>query len=205
MKKSNAILVIMLLSIMNFGLKAQKISVVKGDLGLLKNEKLLNVEFAYDKMAIGQLPTESEYTAKKVKEHNDKTPGKGDQWLVEWNDNKPIKFEPSFIEGFTKATKKFKVVMGKKESSARYTLLISTTFLEIGFTGWSYANKAAEINLLITIYEGNDREKEIAVINVEGAQSTKGDYSYTSGVRIASAYTTAGLSLGKFLVKQVYK
>ncbi|MCX6245866.1 MAG: hypothetical protein NTU98_14315 [Bacteroidetes bacterium] len=204
MKKLFAIQVIILFVLMTFNLHAQKIEVVKGDLSILKSEKLLNAEFTYDQMAIGQLPNEAEYTAKKVKEHNDKEPGKGNQWLTEWNDNKPIKFEPAFITSFNKYTKKYGVVIGKKETSAKYTVKVSTIFLEIGFTGWSYANKPSEINLLFTFYEGNNPEKEIAVVRINGVKSTAGDYSYTSGVRIASAYTEAGKAFGKYMAKTVY-
>ncbi len=204
MKKTYAIQVIILFLLMGFNLNAQKIEVIKGDLSFLKSVKLLNVEFNYDKMTVGQLPSEGEYTAKKVKETNDKEAGKGDQWLTEWNDNKTIKFEPAFITSFNKALKKYGVTLGKKETSAKYTLNVSTTFMEIGFTGWSYAKKNSELHLLLTFYEGNNHDKEIAVVKLVDVPGTAGDYSYTSGVRIASAYTQAGKSFGKYLVK-VYK
>jgi hypothetical protein len=204
MKKTYAIHVVVLLVLMTLNLRAQKFQVVKGDLGFLKNEKLLNVEFSWDKMAVGTLPTEAEYTAKKVKEHNDKEPGKGDKWLIEWNDNKSIKFAPSFITNFNKNVKKYGVVMGENETTAKYTVNVSTTFLEIGFTGWSYAKKNAEINLVITFYEGTNHEKELATVKVDGVPGVTGDYSYTSGVRIGSAYIEAGKQFGKFLAKTVY-
>jgi hypothetical protein len=203
MKKTYAIQVIIIFILMTFNLNAQKVEVVKGDLRFLKNEKLLNVEFSYDKMTIGELP--SEYTAKKVKEHNDKEPGKGDQWLTEWNDNKTIKFEPAFISSFMKATKKYGVTIGKNEASAKYTVNVSTVFMEIGFTGWSVAKKDSEIHLVLTFYEGNNHDKEIATVNLTESKGNAGDYSYTSGVRIAAAYTEAGKSFGKFLDSKVYK
>jgi hypothetical protein len=205
MKRNLFLFAILLLLTAGIEVQGQKITLESGSLAQIKNEKSLNFEFAFDKMAIGELATEAEYTERKVKEHNDKEPGKGDQWLVEWNDNKTILFGPSLVTAFNKMVKKAGVTGNEGETGAKYTFLVTTTFIEIGFTGWSYANKPSEVNLTITVYEGANRDKEIAVLKLEGAKSTEGDYSYTSGRRIASAYKTAGYGLGKFLMKNAFK
>ena len=205
MKKNLSFIIIFLFLSFSGTLKAQSFNVISGDLSQLKNDNSLNVEFTFDHMAIGQMSSEADYIAKKVKEHNDKVPGKGDKWLTEWNDNKTNLFAPGFLTFFNKAIKKYKVVADRNLPQAKYTMVVNTTFLEIGFSGWSYANKAAEIRLELTFYEGNSLGKMIGKMTVQGLYGSTSDYSYTSGVRIASAYQVAGLAIGKYLAKKVYK
>lgn len=207
MKKGLLFFALLILSV-TISLKGQEdtqVLLVSGELTPLKGEKSLNVVFSYDNMVVGILPSESAYIDKKVKEHNDAFPGKGDKWLAEWNSNKSTLWEPGFLIPFNKAIKKYGVVAEKNATAAKYTMLVSTTFLEIGFTGWSYAKKDAEVELDITVYEGSDRESAIAKLAVKNIYGKQGDYSFTSGIRISSAYEMAGKKLGKFIVQRVYK
>ena len=67
---------------------AQENALVSGNLDFLKQEKVFYIDFSYDQMAVGDFRTESDYINKKVAEQNNAEPGKGDKWLVKWNQKK---------------------------------------------------------------------------------------------------------------------
>jgi len=70
---------------------AQLKSFKSPDIEEMKKEKIINLEFSFDSMAIVdpevRYKSEEEYIQRKVKEHNEEKPGKGDEWQVEWNQN----------------------------------------------------------------------------------------------------------------------
>ena len=204
MKTKSSFLFLFIIICIAMNLKGQDIRLQSGDLQPLKQEKKINLIYSFDKMAIGELKSEAEYIARKIKEHNDQEPGKGDKWVIEWHDNKTLLFERSFELSLNTCLKKYDVVAEQNEQSAKYTIRINTIFLEPGWSGWAVAHKNSEILLEITIYKTQDKEKTIGKISLH-SYGKAGDYSSTSGIRISSAYESAGKILGKYLCKSVYK
>jgi hypothetical protein len=182
----------------------QDIRLTSGNLGSLKSESQFNLIYSYENMAVGEFSKEADYKDKKINEYNTKTPGKGDKWGVDWEDNKKNMWEPAFEMMFNKTLKKFKVNATPNNSQSKYTIVVHTVFLEIGFTGWSYANKASEIHLEIAVYSNDNMDTPLATMTIR-AQGSASDYSSTSGVRISSAYSLAGKGLGKLFLKYAYK
>ncbi len=204
MKTKSSFLFLFIFICISMNLKGQEIRLRSGDLQPLKKEKKINLSYSFDKLVIGELKSEAEYIAKKIKEHNDAEPGKGDKWLSEWHDNKVLLFERSFELSLNKMLKKHGVLAEKNGQSAKYTMNINTIFIEPGWSGWAFAHKNSEIDLEVTIYATQDKEKTIGKISIHSLGAAD-DHSSTSGIRISSAYAAAGKILGKYFHKHVYK
>jgi hypothetical protein len=174
---------------------AQEVDMTKGDLSILKGETTINIEFTYEKMAVGDFSKEADYIKKKTEELNAKEPGSGDIWAIKWAEDKKQKFEPKFILGFTNLSKM------TVSADAKYTLIFNTRFLEPGYSiGVSKRN--AGIDGSVTIVETAKREKKLIVLSVEkpGENMFRGA-AFDAGSRIADAYYLSGQKIGKFILK----
>lgn len=174
-------------------LQAQKLKLTEGDLSSLKDETSINFEFTYDNMSVGKFDTEKEYVEKKTEEYNKKETGRGDNWAKNWVSDRQARYEPKFIELFTKAS-------GMPESkSAKYTIIFKTKFTEPGFN-IGIVRKNAKIDGEAVIVETANKKKVIAVISVDNALGrTFGGYDFDTGLRIGEAYADAGKALGKYM------
>jgi hypothetical protein len=63
---------------------SQKIKLIEGDVSVLKGQKSVTTEFAYDNMSVGKFPKEADYVAQKKKDLNAKETGRGDKWEQTW-------------------------------------------------------------------------------------------------------------------------
>src|SRR5215207_9669105 len=123
----------------SFGVSAQRIKLVEGDLSALKNEQKINTEFTYDNMKVGKYPKEADYIADKTASLNKKEPGRGDTWAKAWVSDRKDRFEPKFNELFEKSS-------GMSVSKdAKYTLIFKTITTEPGYN-IAISRKNAEIN-----------------------------------------------------------
>ncbi len=91
--------------------QAQKIKVTKGDLGFLKGQTEVLVEYDYSNMAVGKFDKEEDYLAKKVAEYNEKNPGTGDEWAEKWEADREGRFHPMFEELLNNYTAKRQTVI----------------------------------------------------------------------------------------------
>ncbi|MEO5892556.1 MAG: hypothetical protein ABIQ31_20080 [Ferruginibacter sp.] len=175
---------------------AQKLKLTDGDLSVLKDETSINFEFAYDNMAVGKFDTEKEYIDKKTAEYNKKEAGRGDNWAKSWVNDRQSRFEPKFIELFTKASE------WSQSKTAKYTIIFKTKFTEPGYN-IGIVRKNAKIDADAVIVETANKSKVIATITVENALGrTFGGYDFDTGDRIGEAYADAGKALGKFIKKK---
>lgn len=174
---------------------AQEVDLTKGDLSFLKGEKTINIEFTFEKMAVGDFGKEADYIKKKTEEYNTKESGSGDIWARKWEEDKQKKIPEKFILGITAQTKM------TVSPDARYTLIFNTKALEPGYSvGVSKRN--AGIDGTVTIVETTNRSKRLAVLSVErpGENMFRGA-AFDAGSRIADAYFLSGQKIGKFIVK----
>lgn len=181
------------------GTSAQRIKLVSGDLSFLKGEKTVSIEYDYSQMAVGKFKTEEEYLDKKSQEYNKKEPGKGDEWVKSWKNDRSSRFQPKFEELLNKYTENLGLEFRGGVSKTGIVMLVKTTFTEPGYN--VYVSRApAKINLeLIFKKDGT----ELATITLVGAPgSIYGGYDFDTGVRIAEAYAKAGKELGKFIAKK---
>lgn len=182
----------------------QKITILEGNLGFLKGQKILNVEYDYSNCSVGKFKTEQEYLDKKTAEYNEKEPGKGDTWRESWESDRAAKFEPMFEELFNKNTDKLELYTGN-EKEAKYKMIVRTTFVEPGFNIY-VTKKPASIDLVIDFVETADPNKVICkIVSKANPGRSMGYNDMDTGIRISEAYALAGKKLGAFITKNVVK
>lgn len=175
--------------------KAQKLKLTSGDLSALKDQTSMNFEFTYDNMSVGKFDNEKDYIEKKTEDYNKKEAGRGDNWAKSWVNDRQARFEPKFIELFTKASEM------SESKTAKYTLRFKTTSTEPGFNIVIH-RKNAKVDGIVEIVETANKKNVIATISVDNALGrTFGGYDYDTGLRIAEAYADAGKALGKYVKK----
>ena len=204
--RTKVIIILVLITINVFGQGASDFEYIHGDLGFLKNEKIINVEFRWDSMTIGEFKTEAEYIAKKVVEHNAASPGKGDAWLKEWEGNKTQFFEPGFVEGMNDKFKKTRQLQFEQNNKdANYTMLVHTTFIERGNKGdpiMGFGSVPAEIIMEVKFINHSDSNKITADLKIHAAEAVI-DYNYTSQTTLYRSYLQTGKRFSKYLIKEV--
>lgn len=191
MKKISVVTVLVGLMI-SYNSFAQKVTLIDGSIAALKGEKKVNIQFVYDGMGVGSFADEKDYVEKKKKEYNEKEPGRGELWEKAWLGDRKNRFEPQFIELFSKHSG----IIAGNYPDAKYTLVFKTTFTEPGFNIY-IARKNANINGVATIVETTSK-KQLAEYRMNKAPGrTFGQQDYDSGTRVQEAYATAGKGLGK--------
>jgi len=182
--------------------KAQKINIVEGDLGFLKGESVVNLEYDYSDMSVGKFENEEDYIAKKKAEYNEKEPGRGDQWEESWYEDRGTRFQPMFEELLNKYTGKKGIAFSQHEDDAKYTLKLHTTFTEPGFNVY-ITRKNAEINAEVTIYETANPDNVLCKIDMRRCPGrSMGMDDYDTGGRIKEAYAKCGKEFGKLIAKK---
>jgi hypothetical protein len=125
--------------------------------------------------------------------------GKGKKWEESWKADRPNRFEPKFELLFNENTSGVKV--DSKAGTAKYKVLVHTTFIEPGFNV-GVTRKPAFINAEIIFTEADG--KEVAVITVQNCPGRDAmGFDYDTGYRIEEAYAKLGKSLAAFLNKQI--
>ncbi len=202
MKLKNYMLVALMLLTASAGF-AQKIKVTQGKLDFLKDQKTINVIYAYDNMAVGKYAKEQEYVDDKVNDYNEKEAGKGDQWKENWVADRSAKYEPQFEELMNKELEKYDVVVGNYPD-AEYTLVLNTLFTEPGFNV-GVMRKPAYVNLEAVFVKTGAPQEAIAVVKIDKApgRDVMG-FDYDAGYRIQEAYAKAGKELAQYINKTVY-
>lgn len=188
-----ATLLVMTAACLSLNALAQKIKLKEGSLDALKSETSINIEFTYDNMAVGKFDKEADYINKKKSEYNAKEAGRGDRWEKAWIDDRKNRFEPNFIELFTKHSEL------SENKKAKYTLIFHTTFTEPGFNVY-VTRKNASIDAEVLIVETANKSNVIAKLTLDNApgRNFMGN-DWDTGERISESYAKAGKSLGKYI------
>lgn len=197
MKKSFFIAVTLFL----FGLsvQAQKVKKLEGDVAELAGVKKMNVVFTYNNVTVGRY-SEADYVVKKTDEYNKKEAGRGEKWRESWENDKPARFQPQFIELFEKNCD---FALGKYPTE-KYTMAINTSRIEPGFNIY-ITRKNAEIDIDVEIIETASK-RLVAAYKMTGAPGrTFGGNDFDTGTRIEESYAKAGKEMGKFIQKEMGK
>ncbi len=183
---------------------AQKVKLVYGKLDFLKGQKVIKVEYDYEKMTVGKM-SETKYIAKKVKGYNEDEAGKGDKWEKAWFNDREDRFQPKFEELINKYLDKAGVTVSPTSEDAKYVLILKTTFTEPGYN-IGISRKSAYINATAIFVEKDNHEKILAKIEIaKSPGATAFGYDFDTGQRISEAYAKCGKSLGGFLTKKAFK
>ncbi len=182
---------------------AQKFTEGDESLAFLKGETSLNLEYRYDNMMVGKI-TEEEYKKEKIADFNSKQPGKGERWAEKWVNSREMVYEPMFEELINKLLFKGKtgVTAGKKQSNAKYTLVVKTTMMEPGFNA-VVMKVDPQCNFEFEIVE-NATKKVMAkaeLKRVMGIVMNDNDWAFDPSNRIKECYAKAGKVWGKKLAK----
>lgn len=195
MKIFSAIGGLALLLVFTTNAHAQKLKVIEGSVSGLKTESSVAYQFTYDNMKVGKFDKEEDYIAQKKEDYNKKESGRGDTWAKEWVSDRQDRFEPKFKELFEKYSEK------TENKSAKYTLIVKTTFTEPGYNVgvWRHpAELAGEVWVVETANPSNVAAK-ISFEKVPG--STFGGFDYDTGTRLSEAYGLLGKALAKLINK----
>ncbi|UYQ91361.1 hypothetical protein MKQ68_14805 [Chitinophaga horti] len=180
-------------------LMAQKIKVVSGDVAAFKNIDTFNTVFTYNNLKVGKEGDEKNYIDRKKADYNKKEAGKGDAWEKAWKEDRSSRYEPKFNELFSKTSEH----AAGDFKTARYTLLVNTTFIEPGFNVGIHRERA-RVDTEITLVETANPTKELVKFTVDDTPG--GDvfgFDYDSGVRISEAYALTGKALAKYISKKI--
>jgi hypothetical protein len=191
MRKSIQFVLLAMALLMANSMYAQRVKVKSGSLDVLKDQKSVNVEFTYDNMTVGKFDNEKAYVDKKTADYNKSEAGKGDTWAKNWVNDRKERYEPKFIELFSKASDK------TVDDDAKYTIIFHTVHTEPGFN-IGVMRKNAYIDAEVTVVETKNRNKEIAKLTITDipGQDVVG-FDFDTGWRISEAYAKAGKTLGK--------
>tara|TARA_Y100000782_G_C10187624_1_gene267730 strand:- start:8185 stop:8778 length:594 start_codon:yes stop_codon:yes gene_type:complete len=194
MKKATLLMALSLL--MTLSISAQRINVVEGKPNFLKGQRFINIEFDYSDMTVGK-KTEEAYVNEKVSEKNAKEAGEGDKWLESWTSSRESRYEPKFIELFSK----YSPVKITPEEEQEYTLIVHTFFTDPGFN-IGIKKRPSMVSFEYIFVETANPDNVVAILKQERVPGSQvAGFDYDVGSRIAESYAKGGKSLSKMLAK----
>lgn len=169
-------------------------------MGFLKQEQVVNVEYDYSTMGVGEFPKEEDYLSKRAAELEAKEPGRGEKWRVAWVEDRSRRFQPKFELLLNEMMKdrRAAVRFGAYEQ-ATYTLVLKTTQTE---PGWNVGimRHPAFIDAEAVFVETRNRQNQVAVVSIVRSPGADAwGFDFDTGTRLAEAYAKAGKELGKLI------
>lgn len=181
-----------------FGMNAQKIKLIEGDINFLKGQDVLGVAFTYDENLKVGSGTETEYMEKKMADADEDNPDGGEAWKEAWYADRTEHFQPKFIALFEKGLVKKDVVLLENDDTPKYTMIVNTTFIEPGFNV-GMASKKAEVSMDITFVETSNHQNILAAYRI---LKSPGTAMYDLGARVGESYAKAAKAFSKLLLKE---
>jgi hypothetical protein len=180
-----------------------------GDISVLKGQEEVNLQFDYSNMAVGKFKTEDAYVDSKKADLNKHKAGSGDDWAEKWKNDKTEKYQPGFERGMNMVFERFNFKARENAVTAKYTLVVHTTFLEIGTSSVvSYGfgpvgHKEAYISVSVDLVETENPSKVLATIEMKKENTEyQGTWSdVDTGSRVQGSYQRAGEDLAGFIYK----
>ncbi|MGE5424075.1 MAG: hypothetical protein ACM3N9_01855 [Syntrophothermus sp.] len=186
-----------------FTVSAQKLT--SGNFKMLKGEKVINLQYDYDNMAVGKFKKEQDYVTDGIADRNKKKAGSGDEWGKKWVSDRNERFEPRFETNLNDAIIKNDVMCKKDAKDAKYTLIVKTLFTEPGFNV-GVMRQDAWIKMVVDVVETANPVTVLGSMEMKKLPSKNMfELDYDTGARIESCYDRAGDELGKFLNKYAFK
>jgi hypothetical protein len=185
------------------------IKLTSGSLDFLNQENQVNVEFVYDGMTVcsdkktkKEPESEQDFVARKAAEYNQKAAGRGDTWRENWVGDRAAVLQPKFCELLNKylSAKKMDLQFGSFKN-AKYTLILKTTYTEIGWKFSDIIKHPFLINAQASLVETQSPAMARAEISITASGSADGsDFSTRRG--LVEAYGNAGKELGSLLARK---
>ena len=155
MKKNLTIVLILFCSTFIF---AQKAKIIEGSFKNLKGIAEFNLEFDYTDIEIPKYDSEEEFLKDKVTKYNNDISGSGDEFKLDWFDDREEQYEPKFIESFNKRFDQGEVKVDRNLEEAEYTLNVHTTFMYAGYNV-GVVRKNSKVDAVISVYKNDNPDK----------------------------------------------
>jgi hypothetical protein len=185
---------------------AQRMNVVKGDFGFLKDQKEVNVQFDYSKLTLmKENKPEAKYVEDRAKDLNEKNRNVGDIWSKKWKGSKELIWNPKFLELVN-------IVLSKKDkdvsfqeglTAAKYTLILESVWI---YPGWDVMmmKQPAKVSTVLKFVETGNTSNVLLEITSENAPGDQWGSNFSNETRIGEGYAKTGKSLAQMLLKKVY-
>ena len=167
----------------------------------LKGQTSLNIKYTYDGLLVGKDGAEADYISRKKADISKKDPAKADQFEKGWYNARPTNYYPKFESLLNKGIEKTNIIAGQNQNSAKYTMIVHTTFIEPGFNV-GVMKKPAYCNFEIKVVETANPSNVISqtfVNNVPGSQY--GGFDFDATARIGECYAKAAKMVAKTMAK----
>lgn len=192
------VLLVFVLAVFGIVVNAQKISIVSGSFGVLKNETEVKVELKFDNiLMMKENYTEAQYLERRKKDVL-ANPKRGEEgwakWSSEWNRYRNQEYVSYFIKGLGKSSKNR---VYKTDSNAKYTIVVDTKWV---FPGWhgGFVGMTAEITGTVKLIETNNPSVVLAEMQFNKYDKSVKNNEYVMEYgRIAGAYESLGTKVGK--------
>lgn len=180
-----------------------KMKITAGSLIALKDQTEVNVEVKFENVLfMKENITEAQYLENRKKQVLE-NPKRGEEAWTKWIGQWEI-YKREYVDYFAKGLNKtYKNISFKKDPSAKYTLLVETTWV---FPGWHAGLTAmtAEITGKIKLIETNNPSKVLVEVELNKFDKfVKNDEFVMEYGRIAAAYESAGRYLGREIKKSL--
>lgn len=196
MKKLFLMLFMSIITIINA--QDQKLVITAGNFGALKGQTEVNVEVKFENvLMMKENVTEEQYLENRKKDllANPKRGEAGWQkWNGEWQRYKNEEYVNYFAKGLNKA---YKNIQFKKDSAAKYTLLVETNWV---FPGWhgGMVVMTAEISGKVKLVETDNPTNVLAEVTLNKFDRYVNNKEFVMEYgRVAGAYESIGKKLGK--------
>lgn len=173
-------------------------TVISGDFKTLKDQTEVNVELKFDNvLMMKENFTEAQYLENRKRDllANPKRGEAGWQkWNGEWQRFKNEEYINYFVKGLNRS---YKNITFKKESQAKYTLLLETDWV---FPGWhgGMVVMTAEISGKIKLIETNNPSVVLAEVELNKFDKYVNNKEFVMEYgRVAGAYESIGKYLGR--------
>lgn len=198
------LLLLVFVAIMTTAFGQEKMKLVAGSLGVLKDQTEVNVEVKFENVLfMKENITETQYLENRKKQVLD-NPKRGEEawkkWIEEWEKYKKEYYVDYFAKGLNKT---YKNISFKKDAAAKYTLRLETNWI---FPGWHAGITAmtAEISGKIKLVETDNPSVVLAEVELNKFDKFVQNKEFVMEYgRIASAYDSAGRYLGREIKKSL--
>src|SRR5690606_11557524 len=127
---------------------------------------------------------------------DDKGKAEADKWLADWEYSKANSFIDKFIASMNKNMK----ITASKDSDAKYTVIVETTWI---YPGWfaGVMKQPAKVSTVLKFVETVNPGNVLAVINSQNAPGDNFVGVANNNDRIAEGYAKTGKSLAGLVKK----
>lgn len=198
-----------------FCARSQDITILEGDLGFLKGQTEIKLQFDYENIAIAGAGTEKEYKQRKIEYLNNKEAGRGDKFERTWNQFRIDYFEPKFTDTFVKYSK-----LVLNSDAAQYILIFKATQFEDQALlvppneEPKPTNRLALMDGEAWIVEKSNPSKALVRISIKripgrdyvmrsGSYNSSSMANYDVRVRLSFTYAKAGKELGSYIAEKM--